>query len=104
MRGDALQAFKNITNPNRESLREILTVFRRKFAKTHSIATEKHKLQRLVFNPANEKLYDFLDELKKLSKDAFGNAAEAIIEQFIYAKMAPNLKKSINQAHLEVGT
>ena len=30
MRGDALQTFKNITSPNRESLGEILTVFRRK--------------------------------------------------------------------------
>ena len=30
MRGDALQTFKNITTPNRETLGEILTVFRRK--------------------------------------------------------------------------
>ena len=27
-----------------------------------------------------------------------------MIEQFIYAKMPPNLKKSINQAHLANGT
>ena len=45
----------------------------------------------------------FLDELRKLAKDAFGVAAHAIIEQFIYAKMPPHLKKSINQAHLENG-
>ena len=30
MRGDALQAFKNINSPNRENLTEILTVLRRK--------------------------------------------------------------------------
>ena len=30
VRGDALQTFKNITSPNRESLGEIFTVFRRK--------------------------------------------------------------------------
>ena len=101
MRGDALQTFKNITSPNRENLLEILTVFRRKYVKPQSIATAKHKFQRLVFNPANQKLIDFLDELQKLAKDAFGVAAQAIIEQFIYAKMPPHLKKSINQAHLE---
>ena len=39
-----------------------------------------------------------------MAKDAFGVAAQAIIEQFIYAKMSPHLKKSINQAHLENGT
>ena len=68
------------------------------------MATAKHKFQRLVFNPANQKLIDFLDELQKLAKDAFGVAAQAIVEQFIYAKMPPHLKKSINQAHLENGT
>ena len=104
MRGDALQTFKNITTPSRENLAEILTVFRSKYVKPQSMATAKHKFQRLVFNPANQKLIDFLDELQKLAKDAFGVAAQAIIEQFIYAKMPPHLKKTINQAHLENGT
>ena len=68
------------------------------------MATAKHKFQKVVFNPANQKLVDFLDELQKLAKDAFGIAAHAIIEQFINAKMPPHLKKLINQAHLENGT
>ena len=104
MRGDALQTFKNITTPNRENLVEILTVFRRNYVKPQSMATAKHKFQRLVFNPTNQKLIDFLDEPQNLAKDAFGVAAQAIIEQFIYAKMPPQLKKSYNQAHLENGT
>ena len=104
MRGDSLQTFKNITNPNREDLGEILTVFRRKYVKPQSMVTAKHKFQRLVFNPANQKLIDFLDEIQKLAKDASGVATQAIIEQFIYAKMPPHLKKSINQAHLDKGT
>ena len=103
MRGDALQIFKNITTPNRENLAEILTVFRRKYVKPQSMATAKHKFQRLVFNPANQKLIDFLDDLQKLAEDAFGVSAQAIIEQFIYAKMPPHLKKLVNQAHLENG-
>ena len=68
------------------------------------MGTAKHKFQRLVFNSANQKLFDFLDELQKMAKDAFEVAAQAIIEQIIYAKMPPHLKKSINQAHLENGT
>ena len=104
MRGDALQTFINITSPNRENLGQILTVFRRKYVKLQSMATAKHKFQQLVFNPADQKLIDFLEELQKLAKDAIGYAAQAIIEHFIYAKMPPHLKKSINQAHLENGT
>ena len=76
----------------------------KKNVKPQSMATAKHKFQRLVFNPANQKLIDFLDELQKLAKGAFGVAAQAIFEQFIYAKMPLHLKKSINQAQLENGT
>ena len=103
-RGDALQTFKNNNGPTRENLEEILAVFRRKYVKPQSMETAKHNFQKLVFNPANQKLVDFLDELRKLAKDAFGIAAHAIIEQFMCAKMAPHLKKSINQSHLENGT
>ena len=104
MRGYALQTFKNITSRNRENLGEILTVFRRKYVKPQSMATAKHKFEQLLFNPVNQKLIDFLDELQKLAKHAFGVAARAIIDQFTYAKMPPHLKKSINQVHLENGT
>ena len=68
------------------------------------MATAKHNLQKFVCSPANHKLVEFLDELQKLAKDAFGIAAHAIVEQFIYAKMPLHQKKSINQTHLENGT
>ena len=67
----------------RESLGEILAVFRQKYVKPQSMATPKNKLQKLVFNPVNEKLVDVLDELQKLAKDSFGVAAHAIIEQLM---------------------
>ena len=68
------------------------------------MAAAKHKLQQLVFNPANQKLIDFLDELQKLANDAFGVDAQAIIQQFIYAKISPHLKNLTNQARWENGT
>ena len=104
MRGDALQTFKNTTSPNREKLGETLTVFRKKHVKPQSMATENQKSEWLVFNPVHQKLFDFLDELQKVAKDAFGFNARAIIEQFIHAKMLPHLKELVNQAHLENGT
>ena len=105
MMGDALQTFKNTFDPTpRENLGEIPAVFRRKYVKPQSMATANHKFQKLVFNPANQKLVDFLDGLQKLAKDALGKAAHAIIEQFMYAKMPPNPQKRMNKAHLETGT
>ena len=104
MREDALQILENNNGPTRENLGKNLAVFRRKHVKPQSMVTAKYKFQKLVFNPANQKLVDFLDELQKLAKGAFGIAAHAIIEQFIYAKMPPHLRKSKNQAQLENGT
>ena len=101
MRGDALQTFKDITSLNRENSKEVLTVLSRK---PQSSATGKHKFQRLIFNRANQNLINFLEELEKLAEVAFGVAAQAIIEQFLYNKMLPHMKKSINQAQFENGT
>ena len=84
MKEDAVQTFKNINGPTRENLEEILALFRWKYVKPQLMATRKHKFQKLVFNPANQKFH-------------------AIIEQLVYAKMPPHLKESINQAHLETG-
>ena len=95
MSGDALQNFKFINGPTREILGEILAASRRKYEKPQSMATAKHKFQKIVFNLANQKLVDFLDEFQKLAKDAFGIAAHAIFEKIIYARMPPQLKKSI---------
>ena len=79
-------------------------MFRRKYVKPQSMVTAKHKFPRLVFNPANWKIIEFLYELQKLAKDAFRVAAQEIIEQFFYAKIPPHVKKFINQSHLENGT
>ena len=68
MRGDALQTFKNINGPTRENLGEILAVFRKKYVKHQSMATAKHKIQKLVFSPANRKFADFFEKLQKRQK------------------------------------
>ena len=55
MRGDALQTLGNNNGLTLENLAEILAIIRRKYVKPESMATAKHKFQKLVFNPANHK-------------------------------------------------
>ena len=86
MRGDSPHTIENITSLNRKNLGEILNVSRRKNLKHQLMATAKQKFQRLDFNPANQKVINFLDELPKLAKDPFGVAAEAIIALHICQK------------------
>ena len=65
MSGDALQTFKNISSPSRESLAELLTVFPIKYVKPQSMATAKYKFQRSIFNLANQKLINFWTSSRK---------------------------------------
>ena len=104
LRGLALKTFKNIQRTPTTTLEDILVVFRRKYVKPESSASAKHRFNRLMFQPENQKLPDYLEDLQESAEKAFGEAAPQMIESLIYAKMPPHLKKSINQAYLENGT
>ena len=104
LRGLALKTFKNIQRTPTLTLEDILKVFRRKYVKPESSASAKHRFNRLFFDPENQKLPDFLEKLEESAEKAFGANAHQMIENLLYAKMPPHLKKSINQAYLENGT
>ena len=104
LRGLALKTFKNIQRTPTTTSEDILKVFRRKYVKPESSASAKHRFNRLFFDPENQKLPDFLEELEESAEKAFGTNAHQMIENLLYAKMPPHLKKSINQAYLENGT
>ena len=99
LKGLALKTFKNIQRTSTTTLEDILVVFRRKYVKLESGASAKHRFNRLMFQPENQKLPDFLEDLQESAEKAFGEAAPQMIESLIYAKMPPHLKK-INQPGL----
>ena len=99
-----MKTFKNIQKTSTTTLEDTLVVFRRKNVKPEPSASAKHRFIRLMFQPENQKLPDFLEDLQESAEKAFGEAAPQMIESLIYAKMPPHLKKSINQAYLQNGT
>ena len=104
LRKNALQTVRNINSTNRQTLEDILAVFRRKYVKPESQATAKHKWHKLVFDPNTIKLPDFLEELNQGAEKAFGEHAQAMIDSLLYAKLPPKLKRSVNMARLENAT
>ena len=104
LRGLALKTFENIQRTPTTTLEDILKVFRRKYVKPEPSASAKHRFHRLTFDPENQKLPDFLEDLQESAEKAFGDNAHNMIENLLYAKMPPHLKKSINQAYLENGS
>ena len=104
LRKNALQTFRNISSSNRQTLEDVLVIFRRKYVKPESQATAKHKWHRLVFDPNTMKLPDFLEELNQGAEKAFGDYAQKMIDSLLYAKLPPKLKRSVNMARLENGS
>ena len=100
----ALQTFRNISAVNKKTLDDVLIVFRRKYVKPESQATAKHKWHKLTFDPNTKSLPDFLEELNECAERAFGDNAQHMIDNLLYAKLPPHLKRSLNLAHLENGT
>ena len=99
----ALQTFRNINSTNRQTLEDVLVIFRRKYVKPESQATAKHKRHRLTFDP-NTMNPDFLEELNQGAEKAFGENAKSMIDSLLYTKLPPKLKQSVNMARLENGT
>ena len=104
LRKNALQTFRNINSTNRQTLEDVLVIFRRKYVKPESQATAKHKWHRPVFDPNTMKLPDFLEELNQDAEKAFGEHAQKMIDSLLYAKLPPKLKRSVNMARLENGS
>ena len=104
LRKNALQTFRNISSSNRQTLEDVLVIFRRKYVKPESQATAKHKWHRLVFDPNTMKLPDFLEELNQGAEKAFGDHAQKMVDSLLYAKLPPKLKRSVNMARLENGS
>ena len=75
-----------------------------KYYKPESSSSTKDIFNRLPFDPENQKLPDFLEELQESAEKAFGENAYQMIENLLYAKMPSHLRKSINQVYLENGT
>ena len=53
-----------------------------------------------MFNPSEQVMPDFLEELQQTAEKISRDYAQSLIENLIYSEMPPLLKKSINQGYL----
>ena len=104
LRKEALQTFRNTSASNKKTLDDVLIVFRRKFVKPESQATAEQKWHKLTIDPITKSWSDFLEELCECAEKAFSDNAQHMIDNLLYAKLPPLLKRSLNLAHLLNGT
>ena len=72
LRGLALKTFKNIQRTPNTTLEDILEVLRRKYVKPESSVSARHRFSILSFDPENQKLPDFQEELQESAEKAIG--------------------------------
>ena len=87
-----------------KTLDDVLIVFRRKYVKPESQSTAKHKWHKLAFDHNTKSIPDFLEELNECAERGIGDNAQHMIDNLLYVKLPPDLKRSINLACLENGT
>ena len=92
LRKGVLQTLRNTSTANRQTLEDVLVIFRRKYVKPEFKATAKQKWHRLVFDPKTMKLPDYLEELNQGAEKAFVDNIQKVIDSLLYAKLPPKLK------------
>ena len=103
-RKEAIQTIKKNGVSNKNTLDDVLIVFLRKCVKPESQATAKHESHELTFEPNTKSLSDFSKELNECAERAFGDNAQHMIDNLLYAKLPPQLKRSFKLAYLEKST
>ena len=88
LRKNALQTFRKISTANRQTLEDVLVIFKRQYVRPESQATAKQKWHRLVFDPITTKLPEFLEDLNQGAEKAFGDNAQNMIDSLLYAETA----------------
>ena len=73
------------------------------------MSNQNHKLQlntngTNTFDPKMKSLPEFLEDLSDCAERAFGDNAQHMIDNLLYARLPPHLKRSLNLACLENGT
>ena len=101
LRGDALQAFCNIEDSKKDSLDEIMTIFKRRFGDYLSMAKKDVSGTHSSSTSQNKNSTNFWTHSKKTAKEAFGTEAQLFIDKNIYAKIPDHVMKILNRAYLE---
>ena len=90
LRKNCLQTFRNINSSNRQTLEDVLMIFRRNNVNPESQATAKHKWHRLTFDPATLKLRGFLEELNQERKKRLAKTLKAWLIAYSMPNFHPN--------------
>ena len=101
LRDDAIEYWQSIQITPLTTLKDVLDLFRKEFAKEDLKEVARYKWDQARYDPTTETFSDFLKNLKKIAKQAFGEEADKIIKMFLFGKLPVEIQQVLTMANKE---
>ena len=101
LRDDAIEYWQSIQLTPLTTLKDVLDLFRKEFAKEDLKEVARYKWDQARYDPTTETFSDFLKNLKKIAKQAIGDEADKIIKMFLFGKHPVEIQQELTMANEE---
>ena len=101
LRDDAIEYWQSIQITPLTTLKDVLDLFRKEFATEDLKEVARYKWDQARYDPTTEAFSDFLKNLKKIAKQAFGEEADKIIRMFLFGKLPVEIQQELTIANKE---
>ena len=98
LRDDAFEFWQSLKMTNQTTLAQVLRYFKEEYAKEDLKEVAKYKFDQMRYDPSAENFNDFLNKLKKVAKQAFGEKSSDITETFLFAKLPVQMQNELAMA------
>ena len=101
LRDEAIEYWQSIQTKPLTTLKDVLDLFRKDFAKEDLKEVARYKWDQARYDPTTETFSNFLKNLKKTAKQAFGDEADKIIKTFLFDKLPVEIQQELTMPNKE---
>ena len=95
LRDEAIDFWQTITISSTTTLQGVLQLFRKEFAKEDMREVAQYKWNEAKYDPTTQTFGDFLKDLKKIAKQAYGDEADKCIKMFLFGKLPVEIQQDL---------
>ena len=99
LRDEAIVYWQSFQITSTATLKEVLDLLRKKFAKKYLNEVVRYKLDQRRHDHTPKTFGDFLKSLKKTAKQAFGTEADKVIKMFLFGKFPVEIHQVLTMAN-----
>ena len=97
-REDAIEFWQTIRRTPETTLREVLQISRKKYARDDLKEVWRYRWDQLKYDPKHDTFSDFLKHLRKIAKQAFDSKANENVTAFLFGKLPVAIQNDLSVA------